>query len=114
VLAEVDTTELRRSVVEAVPDPYDTRNVYRFGDPRVRSDLVTAEVNEARGVIVLPERDGADVSVVQTVLALNAELGGLDELPVRGRSERSNDCRAADARMQPDDAPDRRIDHRNG
>ncbi len=82
VLAEVDPTELRRSVVEAVPDRHDTRIVYRFGDPRVRADLALARVGESRGVIVLPREDGDDVSVVHTVLALNAELGGLDSVHV--------------------------------
>ncbi len=82
VLAEIDPTELRRSVVAAVPNRHQTRIVYRFGDPKVRSDLSLARVGEARGAIVLPEQEGSDVSVVQTVLALIAELGGLDDLPV--------------------------------
>ncbi len=82
VLAEIDPTELRRSVVAAVPDRHRTRIVYRFGDPKVRSDLALARVGEARGAIVLPEREGSDASVVQTVLALTAELGGLHDLPV--------------------------------
>jgi hypothetical protein len=82
VLAEVDPTELRRSVVAAVPDRHRTRIVYRFGDPKDRADLALARVGEARGVIVLPEQEGSDVSVVQTVLALSAELGGLHDLPV--------------------------------
>ncbi len=82
VLAEVDPTELRRSVVEAVSDRHHTRIVYRFGDPRVRADLALARVGEARGVIVLPHEEGGDVSVVHTVLTLNAELGGLHSIPV--------------------------------
>ena len=82
VLAEVDPTELRRSVVEAVPDRHRTHVVYRFGDPRVRADIALARVGEARGVIVLPDGDGGDVSVVHTMLALNAELGGLQSIPV--------------------------------
>ncbi len=82
VLADVDPTELRRSVVEAVPDRHHTHIVYRFGDPRVRADIVLARVGEARGVVVLPDGDGGDVSVVHTMLALNAELGGLHSIPV--------------------------------
>ncbi len=82
VLAEIDPTELRRSVVAAISDRHRTRIVYRFGDPKVRSDLQLARVGEARGAIVLPTDDDGDVSVVQTVLALNAELGGLHDLPV--------------------------------
>jgi len=82
VLAEVDPTELRRSVVEAVSDRHNTRIVYRFGNPRVRADIALARVGESRGVIVLPQEDGGDVSVVHTVLALNAELGGLDSVRV--------------------------------
>jgi hypothetical protein len=82
LLAEIDPTELRRSVVAAVPNRHRTRIVYRFGDPKLRSDLSLARVGEARGAIVLPEREGSDDSVVQTVLALTAELGGLHDLPV--------------------------------
>ncbi len=82
VLAEVDPTELRRSVVEAVSDRHHTHIVYRFGDPRVRADIALARVGEARGIIVLPGGDGGDVSVVHTMLALNAELGGLQSIPV--------------------------------
>ena len=82
VLADVDPTELRRSVVEAVSDPHQTHIVYRFGDPRVRADIALARVGEARGVIVLPDGDGGDVSVAHTMLALNAELGGLPSIPV--------------------------------
>lgn len=85
VLSQTDPTELRRNVIEGVPDMYDTRVVYRFGDPRVRADLSLARIGEARGVIVLSESDGDDVSVTQTVLALHAELGGLGELPVVAR-----------------------------
>ena len=82
VLTLVDPTDLRRSVLEAVPDRHDTRIVYRFGDPQVRSDVALARIGEARSVIVLPDGDGGDASVVQTVLALNAELGGLDSIRV--------------------------------
>ena len=60
----------------------DTHVVYRFGDPRVRADIALARVGEARGVIVLPDGDGGDVSVVHTMLALNAELGGLHSIPI--------------------------------
>ena len=83
VLSQSDPTELRRAVIDAVPDQHRTRIVYRFGDPRVRADLAIARVGEARGIVVLPE-DGEDhdISVTRTVLALNAELGGLRELPV--------------------------------
>ncbi len=80
VLALVDPTELRRSVLEVISDRHDTRLVYRFGDPRVRADVALARVGEARGVIVLPDGDEGDVSVALTVLALNAELGGLDSI----------------------------------
>ena len=82
VLSEIDPIELRRSVVEAVSESHNTRIVYRFGDPRVRADIALARVSEARGVIVLPHDDGGDVSVVHTVLSLNAELGGLDSMCV--------------------------------
>ncbi len=82
VLSQTDPTELRRAVVDAVPDQRRTRVVYRYGDPTVRADLALARVSEARGVVVLPEREGDDVSVTQTVLAVTAELGTLHELPV--------------------------------
>lgn len=82
VLTQIDPTELRRAVMAAVPHHERTRVVYRFGDPRVRADLALTRAGRARGVIVLPDRDGDDVSVTHTVLALNAELGGVLELPI--------------------------------
>jgi hypothetical protein len=82
VLSQSDPTELRRSVIDAVPDHRRTRVVYRFGDPRVRADLALARVNDARGIVVLPEHEGDDVAVTQTVLALVAELGTLHDLPI--------------------------------
>ena len=82
VLSQTDPTELRRAVIDAVPDQLDTRVVYRYGDPTTRADLAIARTSEARGVVVLPASDGDDVSVTRTVLALAAELGGLHELPV--------------------------------
>jgi hypothetical protein len=82
VLTQTDPTELRRAVITAVPDHQRTRVVYRFGDPRVPADLALTRAGKARGVIVLPEDDGDDVSVTQTVLALNAELGGVLDLPI--------------------------------
>ncbi len=82
VLSPTDPTELRRSVNDVVPDHRRTRVVYRFGDPHVRADVALARVGEARGIIVLPEDDGDDVSVAQTVLALRAELGGVPEVPM--------------------------------
>jgi hypothetical protein len=82
VLSRTDPTELRRAVVDAVPDQLRTRVVYRYGDPTVRADMALARISEARGVVVLPEAEGDDVSVTQTVLALVAESGSLDELPV--------------------------------
>ena len=81
VLSLTDPTELRRTVLDAVPDMHRTRVVYRFGDPRVRADLALARLSEARGVVVLNDDEG-DVSVAQTVVALAAELGDLQGLPV--------------------------------
>lgn len=82
VLSQTDPTELRRAVIDAVPDRLGTRVVYRYGDPTVRADLAIARTSEARGVVVLPASDGDDVSAARTVLALAAELGGLHGLPV--------------------------------
>ena len=82
VLTRTDPTDLRRAVHATVADHQRTRVVYRFGDPRSPADLALARVGAARGVIVLPEEDGDDVSVTQTVLALNAELGGVLDLPI--------------------------------
>lgn len=82
VLSQADPTELRRAVIDTVPDQLDTRVVYRYGDPTTSTDLAIARLGEARGVIVLPARDGDDVSVTRTVLAIAAELDGLDDLPV--------------------------------
>lgn len=82
VLSHTDPTELRRSVLDTVPDLRRTRVVYRFGDPTVRADITLARIGEARGIVVLPERDGDDVRVIQTILALSAELGGLPDVPI--------------------------------
>jgi voltage-gated potassium channel Kch len=82
VLSQTDPTELRRAVIDAVPDQLGTRVVYRYGDPTTRTDLAIARIGEARGVVVLPASDGDDVSVTRTVLAIAAELEGLHELPV--------------------------------
>jgi voltage-gated potassium channel Kch/K+/H+ antiporter YhaU regulatory subunit KhtT len=82
VLSPTDPTELRRAVIDAVPDQLGTRVVYRYGDPTTRSDLAIARTGEARGVVVLPASDGDDISVTRTVLALAAELGELHELPI--------------------------------
>ena len=82
VLSQTDPTELRRAVIDAVPDQFGTRVVYRYGDPTMRADLAIARTSEARGVVVLPASDGDDVSVTRTVLALAAELGGLHGLPI--------------------------------
>ncbi len=82
VLSPNDPTELRRSVLDAAPDHLKTRVVYRFGDPRVRADLALARIGDARGVVVLPESEGDDVSVIQTVLAVTGELGSTPEVPV--------------------------------
>ncbi len=82
VLSLNDPTELRRSVLDAAPDHRSTRVVYRFGDPRIRADLALARVGDARGVVVLPESEGDDVSVIQTVLAVTGELGSTPEVPV--------------------------------
>ena len=60
---------------------------------------------------MLPDDDQSDVSVVQTVLALNAELGDLSGLPVVAEV---NDAATAERLVQacgPTDAPDR---HRPG
>jgi len=83
ILADRDPTDMRRAVVEAVPDRHGTHIVYRSGDPTLRSDLALARVGDARGAIVLSDDDDrSDVAVVQTVLAINAELGDLGDLTV--------------------------------
>lgn len=82
VLSQSDPTELRRAVIDAVPDQLGTRVVYRYGDPTTRADLAIARIGDARGVVVLPARDGDDISVTRTVLALAAELDGRRDLPV--------------------------------
>ena len=66
----------------AVPDLLGTRIVYRSGDPTKRSDLSLVRLDEARGAIVLSDDERPDVAVVQTVLAICAELGDLHSLPV--------------------------------
>ena len=44
-------------MLDVVTDLRSTRVVYRFGDPTVRADITLARIGEARGIVVLPERD---------------------------------------------------------
>lgn len=82
VLADEDPTALRAAVVDVVPDRLGTNVVYRSGDPTRRTDLAIVRIDQARGAIVLSDRDDHDGAVAQTVIAIRAELGEHGHLPI--------------------------------
>lgn len=81
ILADQDPAEMHDAVEGAVADRRGSRIVYRNGDPTRRSDLELVRLAAARTVIVLAGDDG-DAGVVKATLAVGAELGGFDRLPI--------------------------------
>ncbi len=83
VLADEEPRELADNVRAVVTDSRGSRLVFRRGDPTRRSDLVLVGVARAREVIVLAADDeGSDARAVTATLALGAELGGFDRIPI--------------------------------
>lgn len=83
VLADHEPRELSDKVRALVSDTRGTRLVFRSGDPTRRADLAIACVEKARVVIALTAEDApGDAGVVKSVLAVGAELGGFDRVPI--------------------------------
>ena len=84
VLADRDASEMHDAVHRSGADRGRARVVYRSGDPTNRADLGLVRLGNARGVVVLSGEgsDAGDVTAAQVVLAVCAELGDLDGLPV--------------------------------
>ena len=81
VLANLDPAEIHAAARQAIDRRGPTRIVYRSGDPTDLADLALVRLETARAVIVLS--DGrSDRTAVETLLAIQAELGGLDRLTV--------------------------------
>jgi voltage-gated potassium channel Kch len=82
ILSDGDKAALEDEVSARLGDLRPTRVVCRTGDPATTRDLDLVSVGTAKSVIVLsPERDNADASVIRTVLALANRPGGIG-LPV--------------------------------
>ncbi len=83
VLADREPRELSEEVRSLVTNTYGSRLVFRFGDPTRRVDLAMVGVRRARAVIVLADDDvESDAGVVKSTLAVGAELGRFDRIPI--------------------------------
>jgi len=92
VMADKDKVEMDDELRDKVGDYKTTKIVCRSGDPIDLDDLDIVNLQAAKSIIVLPEDcDGADASMLKTVLALNSILGDMETPPhitavVRNRS----------------------------
>ncbi len=81
VLADRDPGELHHAVRKSTPHHPGVRIVFRAGDPTIPADLRLVRLPAARAAVVLSDRC-SDVAAVETVLAMAAERGGLDDFVV--------------------------------
>jgi len=81
VLADLDPAEFHAAARSANHDRKGVRVVHRWGDPTIPADLALVGLSTARAVIVVSDRQ-SDVAAVETVLAVGALRGGLDDLTV--------------------------------
>ncbi len=83
VLTPEDPVKMSEEVRSVVTDARGCRLVFRQGDPTRRLDLAMVSVHRARAVVVLADADAnGDARVVKTVLAVGAEVGGFDRIPI--------------------------------
>ncbi|MDH3679564.1 MAG: hypothetical protein OEV40_06375, partial [Acidimicrobiia bacterium] len=83
VLADRDPRELSEDVRSFVPDTRGSRLVFRWGDPSRRTDLAMVRADRARTVIVVADEDAeSDAGVVKATLAVGAEIGSFDRIPI--------------------------------
>jgi hypothetical protein len=79
ILANRDKVEMEDALRERVPDLRGTKVVCRTGSPIALKDLDLVNHREARSVIVLaPEDDDPDPTVIKTILALTRSAGRRD------------------------------------
>jgi voltage-gated potassium channel Kch len=71
VMSDKDKIEMEDEIADKVPDLRNTRIICRSGDPTDLFDINIVNPQDARSVIVLsPENDDPDSSVIKTILAL--------------------------------------------
>ncbi len=71
IMGEKDKTEMEDEIVDKVEDLANLRTVCRSGNPMEISDLDIVNLNTAKGIIILsPEGDDPDSSVIKTMLAI--------------------------------------------
>jgi ion channel POLLUX/CASTOR len=71
ILADRDKVEMEAEVKARIPNLKNTRVVCRSGSPIDPTDLPIVRPETARSIIVLPQGDMPDASVVKAILALN-------------------------------------------
>ncbi|MBV9883623.1 MAG: hypothetical protein JO276_11495 [Sphingomonadaceae bacterium] len=71
VMSAKDKVEMEDEIADKVPDLKNTRIICRSGDPTDLFDINIVNPQDARSVIILsPENDDPDSSVIKTILAL--------------------------------------------
>ena len=70
ILADRDKVEMEEEISARVPDLKNTRVVCRSGSPIDPADLAIVRPQTARSIIILPQGDMPDASVVKSILAL--------------------------------------------
>jgi voltage-gated potassium channel Kch len=70
ILANRDKVEMEEEISVRVPDMKNTRVVCRSGSPIDPADLAIVRPQKARAIIILPQGDMPDASVVKAILAL--------------------------------------------
>jgi voltage-gated potassium channel Kch len=70
VLADHDILEMEQEIRAHVPDMKNTRLIFRSGSPIDPADLAIVRPQAARSIIILPQGDMPDASVVKAILAL--------------------------------------------
>ena len=82
VLADREPSELNEEVRKVGGGRPATKLVVRSGDPVVPADLAMTRLHEARAVVVLSDGSGSDARAIKTVMAVGAELGDFEDVPV--------------------------------
>lgn len=76
IMANRDKVEMEDEIAAKIEDLKNTRIICRSGDPADLHDLAIVNPNESRSIIVLsPEADDPDSSVIKTILALTQAPG---------------------------------------
>jgi voltage-gated potassium channel Kch len=70
ILADYDILEMEEEIRTRIPDMKNTRVIFRSGSPIDPADLAIVRPQTARSIIILPQGDMPDASVVKSILAL--------------------------------------------